>query len=103
MLTKPLNKKVVDKFWMMMKDQMERDFEMNEKENHLVLRGHVEQRSECRSVACMSMSSWLYGKSGRFVPTRPCDQGTFLDGMPVGTDREMITHPRDTSRVSSSF
>ncbi len=121
MLTKPVQKKIIDKFWELMKNQWERA--SGEKEVHLVEmmieneheqvapsgrmfvvwtiltllgvlwlydkshmiynmilsqqdRGHVrissrptrrssEQRVEKRSVACMSMSSWLYGKQGR--------------------------------------
>ena len=155
MLTKPVHRKVIEKFWKLMENQMERDFEVNEKEIHLIevmseeaeqatfswwmfatwtilaglgvlwlidkgqklwnlifvqeggrreqeraVRRSSEQRAECRSVACMSMSSWLYGRTGRFVPTRACDQGVFLDGMPISVDREMAVHSRDIHRVS---
>ena len=66
-----------------------------------IVRRSSEQRAECRSVACMSMSSWLYGRTGRFVPTRACDQGVCLDGMPISVDREMAVHSRDIHKVVS--
>ena len=126
MLTKAVNRKILEKFWLLMKDQLQRDFEREVKEIQLVEVDDTEREdnfpwrlvgalallailgavwitetlkslwnmifvregvhrvglalprskraSELRSIGCMSMSSWLYGCQGRFVPTRDCDQ-----------------------------
>jgi hypothetical protein len=147
MLTKAVNRRVLEKFWLLMKDQLQRDFEREVKEIQLVevddterednfpwrlvgalallaISGTVwiteklkslwdmifvregvhrvglgvprsKRASELRSVGCMSMSSWLYGRQGRFVPTRDCDQGAFVNGMAINENRSVDASSRD--------